>query len=144
VENTEVAFEPDIIISTPDGRLMVIEAKVLMYDLRHTEEALKRYMIAMQYPFGLLITPEKGWVYRDSYSSLSPASIQQVEEFDSVPIWRQNPPREPLEFEAFVQRWIEDLADFPAQSLPPQLKDIVQGYVLPAITAGGVKAAHPR
>ena len=139
-----MAFQPDILITTSDGGVMVIEAKVAMNDLRRTEEALKRYMIAMQYPFGLLITPEKGWVYRDSYSSLSPASIQQVEEFDSVPIWRQNPPREPLEFEAFVQRWIEDLADFPAHSLPPQLKDIVQGYVLPAITAGGVKAAHPR
>lgn len=139
-----MAFQPDIIISTPDGRLMVIEAKVVINDLVGTEEALKRYMVAMQYPFGLLITPEKGWVYRDSYSSLSPASIQQVEEFDSVPIWRQKPPREPLEFEAFVQRWIEDLADFPAQSLPPQLKSIVQGYVLAAIATGEVRAAHPR
>ena len=139
-----MAFQPDIIISTPDGRLMVIEAKVAIDDLPRTEEALKRYMVAMQYPFGLLITPEKGWVYRDSYSSLSPASIQQVEEFDSFPIWRQKPPREPLEFEAFVQRWIEDLADFPAQSLPPQLKNIVQGYVLAAIEGGEVKAAHPR
>jgi hypothetical protein len=139
-----MAFEPDIIISTPDGRLMVIEAKVAMNDLPHTEEALKRYMVAMQYPFGLLITPEKGWVYRDSYSSLSPASIKKVEEFDSIPIGRQDPPREPLEFEAFVQRWIEDLPDFPTQSLPPQLKDIVQGYVLPAIAVGEAKAAHPR
>jgi len=139
-----MAFEPDIIISTPDGRLMVIEAKVAMNDLPRTEEALKRYMVAMQYPFGLLITPEKGWVYRDSYSSISPASIQQVEEFDTVPIWRQSPPREPLEFEAFVQRWIEDLADFPTQLLPPRFKDIVQGYVIPAIAAGEVKAAHPR
>ena len=139
-----MAFEPDIIITTPDGRIMVIEAKVSMNDLPHTEEALKRYMVAMQYPFGLLITPEKGWVYRDSYSSVSPTSVRQVEVFDSTPIWRQNPPREPLEFEAFVQRWIEELGDFPTQSLPPQFKDIVQSYVLPAIAAGEVKAAHPR
>src|SRR5438552_12790771 len=87
-----MAFEPDIIITTPDGRIMVIEAKVAMNDLPRTEEALKRYMVAMQYPFGLLITPEKGWVYRDSYASLSPASVQRVEEFDSTQIWRQNPP----------------------------------------------------
>ena len=139
-----MAFEPDIIITTPDGRLMVIEAKVTMADFPRTEEALKRYMVAMQYPFGLLITPEKGWVYRDSYSSLSPTSVHQVEEFDSTPMWRQNPPRDPVEFEAFVQRWIEELADFPTQSLPPELKDIVQDYVLPAIAAGEVKAAHPR
>jgi hypothetical protein len=72
-----MAFEPDIIISTPDGRFMVIEAKVAKNDLPRTEEALKRYMVAMQYRFGLLITPDKGWVYRDSNSSLSSASIQE-------------------------------------------------------------------
>jgi len=55
-----------------------------MNDLPRTEEALKQYMVGMQYPFGLLITPEKGWVYRDFYSSLSPASVKQVEEFDST------------------------------------------------------------
>jgi hypothetical protein len=137
-------FEPDIIIGTPDGRLMVIEAKVAMNDLRGTEDELKRYMVAMQYPFGMLITPEKGWVYRDSYSGFSPASIQRVEEFDSFPIWRESPPRDPLKFEAFVQRWLEDLADFPQPSLPPGLKGIFRDYVLPAIAGGEVRAAHPR
>jgi hypothetical protein len=144
VGKPKMAFQPDIIISTPDGRLMVIEAKVAMSDFAQTEEALKGYMVAMQYPFGLLITPEKGWVYRDSYASVSPSSIHRVEEFNSSPMWRQNPPRDPLEFEAFIQQWIEDLADFPSQSLPPRLKDIVQGYVLPAIAVGEVRAAHPR
>jgi hypothetical protein len=66
-----------------------------------------------------------------------------VEEFDSTRIWRQNQPREAPEFEAFVQQWIEDLADFPAASLPPQLADIVQAHVLPAIASGEVRAAHP-
>jgi hypothetical protein len=139
-----MAFQPDILINAPDGRVMVIEAQVTVNDFSSTQEALKRYMAGMQYPFGLLITPEKGWVYRDDYSSLSPASITQVEEFDSTRIWRQSPPRQGLAFEAFVQQWIEDLADFPAESLPPQLKDIVQSYVLPAIAAGEVRAAHPR
>src|SRR5262249_33207871 len=101
-------------------------------------------MVGMQYPFGLLITPEKGWVYRDFYSSHSPASVKQVEEFDSTEIWRQIPPRQGLEFEAFVQQWIENLAEFPAESLPPHLKDIVQVYILPAIAVGEVRAAHPR
>jgi hypothetical protein len=29
-----------------------------------------------------------------------------------------------LQFEAFVQQWIENLVDFPAESLPPRLKDV--------------------
>jgi hypothetical protein len=139
-----MAFQPDILINAPHGRVMVIEAKVALPDLLRTEEALKRYMVGMQYPFGMLITPEKGWVYRDFYSNFSAASVKKVEEFDSTRIWRQNPPSQGLEFEAFVQQWIEDLAHFPVDSLPPQLKDIVQGYVLPAIASGEVRAAHPR
>src|SRR6185312_4573873 len=139
-----MAFEPDIIVTTPNGRIMVIEAKVAINDLGRTEEALKRYMIGMQYPFGLLITPEKGWVYRDSFSNFSPASIERIEEFDSTRIWGHKAPRSPIDFEAFVQRWIEDLAEFPTDSLPPHFKDVIQGYVLPAIIAGEVKAAHPR
>lgn len=98
----------------------------------------------MQYPFGLLITPEKGWVYQDLYSSLSPESVKQVEEFDSSRVWRQNPPRQEADFENFVQQWIEDLREFPTETLPPQLREIVQDYVLPAIVDGEVKAGHPR
>ncbi len=139
-----MAFEPDILINTPDGRVMVIEAKVAIKDFPLTEEALKQYMVDMQYPFGLLVAPEKVRVYRDFYSSISPASVKQVEEFDGTRIWRQNPPRQGPEFEAFVQQWIENLGDFPAESLPQQFKDIVQLYVLPAIAAGEVRAAHPR
>ena len=139
-----MAFEPDILINTPDTRVMVIEAKIAVSDFPRTEEALKQYMGDMQYPFGLLVTPERVRVYRDSYSSLSPSSVQKVEEFDGTKIWRQNPPRQGLEFEAFVQQWIENFVDFPAESLPPQFKDIVQFYVLPAIAAGEVRAAHPR
>ena len=67
-----------------------------------------------------------------------------MEEFDGNRIWPQNPPRQGLEFEAFVQQWIENLVDFPAESLPQQFKDIVRLYVLPAIAAGEVRASHPR
>jgi hypothetical protein len=140
----QLAFEPDILINTPNGGVMVIEAKIAMNDIPRTEEALKQYMIGMQYPFGLLVTPEKVRVYRDLYSSFSPDSIRQVEEFDGARIWRANPPRQPSEFEAFVQQWIEDLIDFPVESLPPELKNIVQVFILPAIAAGEVRAAHPR
>jgi len=103
-----------------------------------------QYMVGMGYPFGLLVTPEKVRVYRDFYSSSSPVSVKRVEEFDGARIWREIPPRQGVEFEAFVQRWIENLADFPPESLPPKFKEIVQLYVLPAIAAGEVRAAHPR
>jgi hypothetical protein len=55
-----MAFEPDILVKTPEDRVRVIEAKVALNDLPRTEETLKLHMVAMQYPFGLLITPERG------------------------------------------------------------------------------------
>jgi hypothetical protein len=70
--------------------------------------------------------------------------VKQVEEFDSSLLWREPPPDEPLQFEAYVQRWIEALADYPTESLPPKLRDIVGAYVLPAVSSGEVRAAHPR
>jgi hypothetical protein len=49
-----MAFEPDILITTPDGRVTVIEAKVAMKTTcRAPEEALKRHVLGMQYPFWL-------------------------------------------------------------------------------------------
>ena len=68
-EANRVAFEPDILINTPDGRVMVVGAKVAILDFPRTQLALKQYMAAMQYPFGLLVTLEKVRVYRDFYSA---------------------------------------------------------------------------
>jgi hypothetical protein len=139
-----MAFQPDILINTSDGRVMVVEAKLKVHDLARTQEALKQYMVGMQYPFGLLITPKKGWVYRDSYSGLASSSVTQVEEFDSTKLWHHSPPQRELEFEAFVQQWLESLTDFPMETLPPKLREIVQSYLVPAIANGEVRAAHPR
>ena len=67
-----VAFRPDIIVTTQEGVSLVVEAKLTMPNLERTEEQLKQYMVGMQCPVGLLITPERMWLYRDSYTSRSP------------------------------------------------------------------------
>jgi hypothetical protein len=84
-----MAFQPDIIITTPDGISLVAEAKVTLPNLKRTEEDLKQYMVGMQCPIGLLITPERMWLYRDSYTTRSPQSVQRVGEFDLRPLWRR-------------------------------------------------------
>ena len=56
-----MAFQPDILVTSPDEPRvrLVIEAKVTLLNLEQAEADLKRYMVHMQCPIGMLITPER-------------------------------------------------------------------------------------
>ncbi len=139
-----MAFQPDILVTTPDGITLVIEAKVTLPNLERTEEDLKQYMVSVQCPVGLLITPERMWLYRDSYTTRSPQSVQRVGEFNPKPLWQQPPPSQGEPFEMFVQQWLEDLPKQPAKEVPNELREALREYILPAVRSGDVRAAHPR
>ena len=140
-------FQPDILVTSADessGVTLVIEAKVHLPDLDRTEAQLKQYMVRMQCPIGMLITPERMWLYRDSYTTRAPDSIKRVGEYNIKSLWREPPPTEGTLFEIFVQHRLEDLAKTPAQGLPGDLREALKEYILPAIASGDVRAAHPR
>ncbi len=140
-----MAFEPDILITTPDGIALVVEAKVSLQNLARSEEELKRYMVRMQCPIGLLITPEHMWLYRDFYTVDSATSVQRVGEFDVATLWHQKPPAQGSAFEGFVQQWLEDLvAEYPDRELPKDLNEALGKYIVPAVAAGDMRAAHVR
>ena len=139
-----MGFQPDIIVNGPEGVLLVAEAKTSMPNLPDSEEQLKRYMIGMQCPTGVLITREHAWVYRDVYTARSLESIRQVAEFDTRDVWRQPPPVEAAAFETFVQQWLERLAHGSTQDLPRNVRETLSQYLIPAIASGDVRAAHPR
>lgn len=141
-----MAFQPDILVTSPDEPrvTLVIEARVHLQNLDRTEAQLKQYMVSMQCPIGMLITPERMWLYRDTYTTRAPDSIQRVGEYNIESLWREPPPAQGDRFEAFVQHRLEDLARTPAQDLPSDLRDALREYILPAITTGDVRAAHPR
>jgi DNA anti-recombination protein RmuC len=40
-----MAFQPDIIVTTPNGVLLVVEAKVTQPNLERAEEQLKQYVL---------------------------------------------------------------------------------------------------
>lgn len=146
VKATTMAFQPDILVTSPDEPrvTLVIEAKVHLPNLDRTEAELKQYMVDMQCPIGMLVTPERIWLYRDTYTTQAPDSVQRIGEYNIKSLWREPPPTEGILFEAFVQRRLEDLAKAPAQELPSDLRDALREYILPAITTGNVRAAHPR
>lgn len=140
-----MAFEPDIVITSPEGITLVVEAKVTLRNLPHTEQELKQYMVQMRCPIGLLITPEHMWVYRDFYTFDSAQSVRRVGEFDVAKLWHQKPPAQGAAFEAFVQQWLEDLvAEYPNPELPKELNEALGEYILPAVATGDMRAAHVR
>src|SRR5260370_7962537 len=130
-----MAFQPDILVTSPDEPrvTLVIEAKVHLSDLDRTEAQLKQYMVGMQCPLGMLITPERMWLYRDSYTSRSPNSIQRVGEYDIKSLWREPPPTDGTVFEAFVQHWLEHLPKTPAQQLPLHLPHALPANTVPTL-----------
>jgi len=141
-----MAFQPDILVTSLDEPrvTLVIEAKVRLLNLEQTEAQLKQYMVSMQCPIGMLVTPERMWLYRDSYTTRAADSIKRVGEYNIKSLWREPPPTQGALFEAFVQHRLEDLAKTPAQGLTGELRDVLSEYILPAITTGDVRAAHPR
>jgi hypothetical protein len=74
----------DIIVTSPDSTeiRLIAEAKLSLPDITSAEKALKLAMLRMASPVGLLVTPEKMWVYVDRYVSQSPESVDRVAEFD--------------------------------------------------------------
>jgi len=139
-----MAFQPDILVTGPDGVSLVVEAKSAVGNIERTEEQLKQYMIGMQCPTGIVVTPDRMWVYRDRYTARSPQSIERVGEFDTTGLWQQSPPPDAALFEQFVQQWLERLAHQPIGDLPPNFGATLREYVVPALTDGDVRAAHPR
>ena len=139
-----MAFQPDILITTPEGIALVVETKVTLTDLERTEQDLKEYMVRMSCPIGLLITPDRMWLYRDFYTTRSPESVQRIGEYNAKLLWKHTLPQAGTEFELFVQQWLEDLAKQPTTELPKELREALREYILPAVTSGDVRSAHPR
>jgi hypothetical protein len=142
-----MAFEPDIIVSGPDGLeiALVVEVKMSVRDLEVSEQQLKRFMAGMGCPVGLLVTPEQVLLYRDEYLSSSEDSITKVGEFDAKHILNFPRAENALAFEGSVQSWLESMStESGLRQLSPELRTAAQRYIVPAISQGTIRAAHPR
>jgi hypothetical protein len=146
-------FEPDVIVTASEGLgvSLVAEVKLSLPDKSQAEEQLKRYMISMRCPVGLLVTPERLWIYNDSYSVPGLASVECVGEFPlfgfRVPQLdaAASPRQAAFALEQAFQRWLEGLStESERQKLPPALREALEEYVVPALNEGQVRAAGPR
>ena len=119
------------------------------FDLQSAEVQLKNSMSAMGCPVGLLVTPQRLWLYRDRYLETPEDSIVREPEFDISNVLMFQPSgagrRNELEFERVVQEWLESLGtEAGLRDLPAELKRAAKLYIVPALSQGVVRAAHPR
>jgi len=144
--------EIDIIVSSPDsiGAQLIVETKLHLRDLRAAERQLRNAMMQLSCPVGLIVTPERIWIYEDKFLSKTPESIERVGEFDAGQLLHFTPTDTSQQtgrlFESYVQRWLEDLPRT-GRSDRVRDKDLWQAlnkYVLPAVETGEVRAASPR
>ena len=146
-------FEPDVIVTASDGLgvSLVAEVKLSLRDKSQAEEQLKRYMVSMRCPVGLLVTPEKLWIYNDSYSGPGLASVDCMGEFPlfGLRVLQTDvaafPSQAAFALEQAFQRWLEGLSmESERQKLPPDLREALEEYVVPALNEWQVRAAGPR
>jgi hypothetical protein len=107
-EADSMAFEPDILITTPDGITLVVEANTALRDLEGAEKDLKQYMAGMQCLVGLPIMPKRMWLYRDFYTARSLLSVKRVGEFNARAILAAAGAIAGSGVRRFVQRGLED------------------------------------
>jgi hypothetical protein len=145
-----MAFEPDIIVTGSDAPeiALVVKTTTDSRSVPELERQLKTFMMGMSSPLGMLVTPERLWLYRDRYLPFPNESIARIGDFDMQPVFHLEQAGKQMAapvFEQFVQSWLEGLStDASANGLPPDMKRAVKTYIVPAVAQGQVRAAHLR
>lgn len=151
----EMPAQADIIVTSPDSTdvNLVVEAKLRFADFPTAERQLKHYMLQVRCPLGILISPERLWIYRDRFTSNSEESVERLGEF-GIPgllpfqavLAMADPKAAPAAFEDAVQNWLEGLPRSNTRELfsDPELRSAIDHYIVPAIENGIVGAAGPR
>ncbi len=144
-----MAFTPDVIVTTdysPATIALVAEAKGVTAGLDEAALQLKRYMLQMGCPVGLILTPQVLRIYKDRFIGRSEDSIELVGDFPSGELFKAGPPAAGAEsaVESALIQWLDELAhtgDVRVSDL--HLKSAVDEYILPAVIGGRVSIAHP-
>jgi hypothetical protein len=139
----------DIIVSSNDSTevKLVVEARLRIGNLPETERQLRRFMLQLSCPLGLLVTPDHLWVYLDHFTSYSEESIERIGDFDVRDlITFAGTDASEAEFENAVQGWLENLsvAGTRDRVKDDKLLEVIRHYILPAVETGVVRATGPR
>lgn len=144
--------QADIVVVSPDESVtyLVVEATLMPNEMEKAR-GLKRQMIRMRVPTGLLVTPRSVSIYRDSFKGYKEAAIEKkaslpTSEIPDLQRFANKSRVDPIAFEDAVQEWLTNLqyrsthGYLKAGDLGAALKE----HVLPALSLGEVRAARLR
>jgi hypothetical protein len=105
-------------------------------------------MAGIKCPVGIVVSPDRLWLYEDRYLNSSD-SITLIDSYDVSKVLGFAPFGSARDseflFEEKVQSWLEGLrTEAGLRELTPELRKAVRRYVDPAILNGSIRAAHPR
>ncbi len=113
---------------------------------RRVLRGLKTYMESRNIEIGLLVTPERLWLYHNRYLP-SDNPIEEVGQFDVKNIFRfrgtGDVKEDEFEFERRVQYWLRRADGVQSLAAGPS-NAAVQSYIVPVIAEAGSGATHPR
>jgi hypothetical protein len=146
-------FNPDIVVTGNDSHevLLAVEAKTSERDFRTLAKDIRDYLLRMSCPTGLIVLPQKLYLYRNRYSGFGEDSVEEIGPFHlKDPLWRPKTwfyqrPRWGDSFEKRVQSWLATIArKGTINDASPELESAFETYLLPALTLGTIRAGGPR
>ena len=139
-----MAFEADVLVlarDVPDVRLVAEVKRNIGGD---AEAQLRQYMLARRCSLGLLVTPERTRIYRDTFADFTEGSVQLVGEFLDGRVAKTS--KEFLLTSAPLQEAVREWLDRMAASWPSALPKtdaarapVVQ-YLVPEVADGRVSS----
>lgn len=149
---SDMPFRPDIVVvaqGSPSRILLVVETKLRDGSDSSMESQLKRYMLYMSCPVGLLVTPTHVSVYRDTYTRRSEDSIERMGPYPVPSNWivsrvvTGSTARE-SDFEKAVRSWLEQMGvSGTVKGFPQDANDAFDSYVIPALSGGVIRGSGP-
>ncbi len=138
-----MAFEPDMVVVSTDSPRTLLVVKTGTESQANVEEQLKAYMASVNSPSGLFVTPERIRIYRHTYASHTPGAVVVVADLAATDLLGvSHMPVRGLDFERFVQGWLERL-QARTEQIPDDSRQLIEENILPALDSGVVRAARP-
>jgi hypothetical protein len=142
-------FRPDIVITRPDSPevLLVVEVKSRIADVTNAEAQLKRYMVQINCPVGMLVTDRDTHFYRNTYTSYDEQTVHIIGSCPTGELFGRLLDRASLtesELEWHTYHWLEGLGSRSSADWPASVREAIESSVLPSVMSGTVRAGGPR
>jgi hypothetical protein len=136
-----MGFRPDVVVMEPDFPRVALVATVQASALgmETTEGQLKAYMLARRCPVGMIVTPERIWIYHDTFTDDSPASIERVGDHPTQELLQlRAAPGDERALASAVRAWLERVSSNWMEALPrtAEVRSSLLAHIVPAVVDG--------